>query len=95
MSVAPAPVPIALDYAAISRSSSTVDVLMNPWIEAEKHYRFPVTRRPLDNMEKFYSLAEAWRQDVRVTSSLTEMILHPAYQRIIGMGFAAVPLHLA
>lgn len=94
MNVATAPIPIALDYAAISRSSSTVDVLMNPWIEAEKHYRFPVTRRPLSNAEKFYSLVEAWRQDVRFTSSLTEMVLHPSYQRIIGMGGAAVPFIL-
>ncbi len=94
MSAATVPIPIALDYAAISRSSSTVDVLMNPWIEAEQHYRFPVTRRPLSDAEKFFSLAEAWRHDVRFTSSLTEMILHPAYQRIIGMGGAAVPFIL-
>jgi hypothetical protein len=94
MSGATVPIPIALDYAAISRSSSIVDVLMNPWIEAEKHYRFPVTRRPMSDAEKFYSLAEGWRQDVRLTSSLTEMILHPAYQRIIGMGGAAVPFIL-
>jgi hypothetical protein len=67
---------------------------MDPWIEAEEHYRYPVTRRPLSDAEKFYSLAEAWRLDVRFTSSLTQMILHPTYQRIIGMGVAAVPFLL-
>ena len=94
MSVATVPGPIALDYTSISRASSKHDVLMDPWIEAEEHYRYPVTRRLLSDAEKFYSLAEAWRQDVRFTSSLTQMILHPTYQRIIGMGVAAVPFLL-
>ena len=94
MSMATVPVPMALDYASISRASSEHDVLMGPWIEAEEHYRYPVTRRPPSDAEKFYSLAEAWRQDVRFTSSLTQMILHPTYQRIIGMGVAAVPFLL-
>ena len=94
MSAATVPAPIALDYASISRASSEHDVLMDPWIEAEEHYRYPVTRRPLSDAEKFYSLAEAWRLDVRFTSSLTQMILHPMYQRIIGMGVAAVPFLL-
>jgi hypothetical protein len=94
MSVAMVPVPLALDYASSSGASSECDVLLDEWRKAEEHYRYPVTRRPLSDAEKFYSLAEAWRQDVRVTSSLTEMILHPAYQRIIGMGIAAVPFIL-
>ena len=94
MSAATVPAPMALDYASISRACSEHDVLMDPWIEAEEHYRYPVTRRPLSDAEKFYSLAEAWRQDVRFTSSLTQMILHPTYQRIIGMGVAAVPFLL-
>ena len=69
MSMATVPVPMALDYASISRASSEHDVLMDPWNEAEEHYRYPVTRRHLSDAEKFYSLAEAWRQDVRFTSS--------------------------
>ena len=44
MSVATVPVPMALDYASISRTSSEHDVLMDPWIEAEEHYRYPVTK---------------------------------------------------
>lgn len=94
MSVATVPTPLALDYAPSAGASSDSDVLRDEWREAEAHYRFPVTRRPLSDAEKFYSLAEAWRQDVRFTSSLTEMILHPAYQRIIGMGFEVVPFLL-
>lgn len=94
MSIAMVPVPLALDYAPSSGASSECDVLLDEWHKAEEHYRYPVTRRPLSDAQKFYSLAEAWRQDVRFTSSLTQMILHPMYQRIIGMGFAAVPFLL-
>ncbi|MBA5866943.1 MAG: hypothetical protein GDA67_09660 [Nitrospira sp. CR1.3] len=60
-------------------------------MELEEHYRLPVTRRPQGDAEKFLALAELWRRDVQFMSSVTEMVLHPAYQRIIGMGFAVVP----
>ena len=94
MSVATVPVPLALDYASSSGSSFEYDVLMDQWLKAEEHYRYPITRRPLSDAEKFASLAEAWRQEVQLTSSLTQMVLHPMYQRIIGMGVAAVPFLL-
>jgi hypothetical protein len=94
MSVATVPIPLALDYASSSGASSVCGLLLDEWQKAKEHYRFPVTRRPLSDAEKFYSLVEAWRQDVLFTSSLTEMILHPAYQRIIGMGLEAVPFLL-
>ena len=43
---------------------------------------------------KFNSLLAEWRKDVMFLSSVTDMSMHPAYQRIIGMGYAAVPLLL-
>jgi len=42
----------------------------------------------------FQSLAERWRSDTRILSSVTAKAMHPDYQRIIGMGPAAVPLIL-
>lgn len=42
----------------------------------------------------FTELAERWRQETAVMSSATMMAMHPAYQRIIGMGERAVPLIL-
>lgn len=47
-----------------------------------------------DVLEKFQALATEWRNAVEFTSSTTEMAMHPAYQRIIGMGSAAIPLLL-
>lgn len=43
---------------------------------------------------RFDQLVEEWREATRFISSLTDMMTHPAYQRIIGMGAAAVPLLL-
>ena len=45
-----------------------------------------------DVVERFRELAKAWREDTRHLSSIHEMVLHSAYQQIIGMGPAAVPL---
>ena len=36
--------------------------------------------------------AQEWKRDTRFVSSLTKMVLHPAYQAIIGMGKEALPL---
>lgn len=44
---------------------------------------------------KFIKLAALWKSETSTLSSITEMVLHPAYQNIIGMGEAAVPLILS
>jgi hypothetical protein len=50
--------------------------------------------RTLTLRDKFNALAEEWKRDTRTSSSVTEMAMHPAYQRIIGMGERALPLIL-
>jgi len=42
----------------------------------------------------FHELADTWREETSLTSSVVQMSIHPAYQRIIGLGQAAVPLIL-
>ncbi len=49
--------------------------------------------QPLD--VTFSELVERWRAETAFLSSVNELVLHPAYQRIIGLGPAAVPLLLA
>jgi hypothetical protein len=39
----------------------------------------------------FIRLAEQWRRETLAMSSLTDMVLHPAYYQIIGMGPVALP----
>ena len=42
----------------------------------------------------FTALASQWREATETISSIDDMVLHPAYQRIIGMGPAVLPLIL-
>ena len=44
---------------------------------------------------RFHQLAAEWKAATAFTSSGSEILLHPAYQRIIGMGKEAVKLIVA
>ena len=44
--------------------------------------------------EEFQQLKEAWQKETRYQSFSRQIALHPAYQRIIGMGRDALPLIL-
>ena len=44
--------------------------------------------------QKFQRLVKQWREETLFTSSSTEKVMHPSYQRIIGMGPAAISLVL-
>lgn len=47
-----------------------------------------------DERVVFKKLASEWLADVKHVSSIHQMVLHPAYQQIIGMGEKAIPLIL-
>lgn len=47
-----------------------------------------------DFVAEFRQLADTWRRETAVLSSLHRIVLNPAYQRIIGLGPAAIPLIL-
>ena len=48
-----------------------------------------------DELERtFNALVEQWRADTIFLSSIDKMAMHPAYQRIIGLGPQALPLIL-
>jgi len=44
--------------------------------------------------QEFQTLAETWRRKTAFFSFMPQRALHPAYQRIIGMGWGVVPLLL-
>ena len=52
------------------------------------------TATPTDLAIRFRALADQWRWETGAVSSVSEMENHPAYQEIIGMGPAAIPLLL-
>src|SRR5438067_2403633 len=45
--------------------------------------------------QRFRDLVDQWKEATEFTSSTTEMVLHPAYQQIIGMGPVAIPFLIA
>jgi hypothetical protein len=45
--------------------------------------------------ERFGRLFHEWKDATRLSSSITEVAMHPAYQQIIGMGKDAIPLIVA
>ncbi|MBE9127490.1 MULTISPECIES: hypothetical protein [unclassified Coleofasciculus] len=56
-------------------------------------YCYPLLE-PSDLEERFLQLAQQWRVETGMMSLVTKMVMHPAYQRIIGMGQPVVPLIL-
>lgn len=49
---------------------------------------------PADIEAQFLELASQWRRETGMMSLVQKMSMHPAYQRIIGMGQPVVPLIL-
>lgn len=45
--------------------------------------------------QRFQTLAKAWRDECDHLSSIREMVLHPAYQQVVGMGPSALPFIFA
>jgi hypothetical protein len=41
---------------------------------------------------RFHQLVDEWKDETRLLSSIHEMVSHPAYLQIIGMGQEALPL---
>jgi hypothetical protein len=54
----------------------------------------PDTAPPESLEEKFQRLAGVWRAETAYISSSSDLVAHPAFQEIVGMGSAVVPLLL-
>src|SRR5258708_16176955 len=52
----------------------------------------PILDRTVDLEEKFKELAGQWYRETGMLSFIKQKAMHPAYQRIIGMGSGALPL---
>lgn len=49
----------------------------------------------LDLQARFEALAQRWRKETEFHSAASALFMHPAYQEIIGLGPAVLPLILA
>lgn len=59
--------------------------------EAYRHWRQTLTSERTSLGEEFRRLAAEWKKETEFQSSITRIAMHPAYQRIIGMGKEALP----
>lgn len=60
---------------------------------AKCNYYYPLQSR--EELEKeFMELVEEWHRETGMMSLISKIVMHPAYQRIIGMGQPVVPLIL-
>lgn len=69
--------------------------VINQREEIETHYYAPVSRAKNNLAVQFYDLKEEWEAETGHLSSITEIAMNTAYQRIIGMGHAAIPYILS
>lgn len=72
-------------------------MLRTYWERRSRSTRIPISlhvANQLETQNEFTKLVNQWRKETRGISSTTELVLHPAYQQIIGMGEAVVPLLL-
>lgn len=83
-----------VDYydTAIGEDSAFISEERNRSVE---HYLFPFSRKWNTPVARFYALMNQWEIDTAVKSSITEIVMHPAYQQIIGMGPTALPFILS
>jgi len=58
---------------------------------ALQDFFLPASREITSRRAVFMHLASEWKRDTAVLSSVHAIALHPAYQRIIGMGREALP----
>jgi len=59
------------------------------WIRAHRDAVAPVSRQPV--WQRFAELAATWREERGTSSSLTDLVLSPSYQRVISLGKPVVP----
>jgi hypothetical protein len=60
----------------------------SPWLPAE------LGSNGASQRQRFRELVRQWKEATLSLSSVTDMAMHPAYQQIIGMGCAVLPLLL-
>jgi hypothetical protein len=60
-------------------------------LQASITYWIPNFKKPLSLKDNFDALARDWYKATRKLSNVEQIVLHPSYQKIIGMGIEALP----
>ena len=54
-------------------------------------YYKPLSRQWANPVIRFNNLENEWKESTSILSSITEIVMHPSYQQIIGIGPSAIP----
>lgn len=54
-------------------------------------YYKPLSRQWANPVIRFNNLENDWKESTSILSSITEVVMHPSYQQIIGIGPSAIP----
>jgi hypothetical protein len=85
---------VLFSVSAMGASDQSAQLDRQLGLELPAYYAIPASRRRDSRFERFQSLAQQWRAETQWLSSSTDSAMHPAYQAIIGLGEAALPLIL-
>jgi hypothetical protein len=90
---------IATSLGGFTEQGSIISIRLNDYYElpsrsfsAETFFVPEPKPVPRAIEQRFNRLAYQWKQETFHLSSMTKMVIHPAYQSIIGMGSAVLPL---
>lgn len=84
------PVWLGEETAAVGKESAAVSRAFGIFLN---EYFIPVSRESIPYI-RFHRLKEKWEAETAFLSSVSDIVMHPAYQQIIGMGPVAIPLIL-
>lgn len=80
---------IYLDRSAVGDDSN---IITNEAERSVVHYLIPSSTQWAYPETRFLTLKKEWEDNTAYLSSMTKIVMHPAYQQIIGMGQIAIPL---
>lgn len=81
---------LAEETTAVGNESNVISMAFETFLN---EYFIPVSRESIPYF-RFHRLKEKWQMETAFLSSVSEIVMHPAYQQIIGMGPVAIPLIL-
>jgi len=79
-----------MENAITTNLSEKDQVIANSRLNVPEEYRHDLCANYL-LQDEFHSLVKKWRKDTQYFSSITKMVQHPAYRRIIDMGIDVLP----
>jgi hypothetical protein len=77
-----------------TRLISEYALTLHAQAEARIQEQAKAAERNAEIEQKFRRLADGWRRDTRYISSVSQIAMHPSYQKIVGMGQDVLPFIL-